>query len=148
MSELTTLKNTLDLTQSFPRSPGKALGPYLILARILDKCRASIAGTNGEYNFDCPLDQRFFDFFQINANDFKTQVASGKTDDEMLQWVNEKATSHSPQALMVWSYNNRTSRPENDEEKVEFEQIRQENCPNSPYVETWFQLLDAEEGRF
>ena len=45
-----------DLTQHPPRSPRVRLGGYVIFARCLDKCRATLAGKNGEYHFDCPLD--------------------------------------------------------------------------------------------
>src|SRR5438105_4591635 len=46
-----------DLTQRPPRSPKSRLGGYALLPRMLDKGRATIAGKNGEYHYDCPLDQ-------------------------------------------------------------------------------------------
>ena len=49
-----------DLTHEFPRSPRETLAGYVLAARVLDKCRAAIAGTLGEYHFDCPLDRFFF----------------------------------------------------------------------------------------
>ncbi len=53
---------SLDFSQAgtFPRSPREKLGGYVIAARTLDKCRAAIAGTLGDYKFDCPLDNFFF----------------------------------------------------------------------------------------
>ena len=39
-----------DLTQFPPRSPRVRLGGYVILPRCLDKCRASLAGKNGEFH--------------------------------------------------------------------------------------------------
>jgi hypothetical protein len=39
-----------DPTQRPPRSPRVRLGGYVILARILDKGRAELAGTAGEYS--------------------------------------------------------------------------------------------------
>ena len=54
--------NPTDLTQRPPRSPRTRLGGFAILPRMLDKGRAIIAGTNGEYKYACPLDQRFLDF--------------------------------------------------------------------------------------
>ncbi len=143
-----TQQNALDLTRSFPRSPGETLGPYILLSRILDKCRAVLAGTQGEYNFNCPLDCRFFNFVAIDTDKFKEAVASGKTDDEMLTWVQQQSMPHTPEEIMTWAYENRTARPDTPERKAYFEQMRMKNCPNNPYVETWFQLLDAEEGRF
>ena len=41
--------NAPNLTQRPPRSPRVRLGGYTILPRLLDKARAVIAGTAGEY---------------------------------------------------------------------------------------------------
>ena len=51
-----------DLTQRPPRSPRSRLGSYSLLPRMIDKGRATLAGTNGEYHFDCPLDKRILSF--------------------------------------------------------------------------------------
>jgi len=45
-----------DLTQSPPRSPRVRLGGFAHLPRLIDKARATLAGTNGEYNYDCGMD--------------------------------------------------------------------------------------------
>ncbi len=44
-----TMNTTTDLTQRPPRSPRVRLGGYAILPRLLDKCRALLAGKVGEY---------------------------------------------------------------------------------------------------
>ena len=56
----------MNLTQRPPRSPRIRLGGYVILPRMLDKGRATIASTNGEYHYNCPLDQHFVTFAGIN----------------------------------------------------------------------------------
>ncbi len=56
------LDNAPDLTQRAPRSPRVRLGGYTILPRMLDKGRATLAGKNGEFNYNCPLDERFENF--------------------------------------------------------------------------------------
>ena len=68
-----------DLTQRPPRSPRVRLGGYAILARALDKGRATLAGKNGEYNYACPLDMNWFDFAGIKPAELKKQLATGKT---------------------------------------------------------------------
>ena len=45
-----------DLTKNFPRSPRETLAGYVIAARAVDKCRAVLAGTAGEYHSGCPVD--------------------------------------------------------------------------------------------
>ena len=67
----------------YPRSPRTFLGDYVVAARTLDKCRAVLAGTNGEYHFDCPLDNFFLGFVGITADDFKDNLrASAKSADK------------------------------------------------------------------
>ena len=56
-----------DLTKDYPRSPRDLLAGYIIAGRTLDKCRATLAGTAGEYHFDCPLDNFFFGFAEISG---------------------------------------------------------------------------------
>jgi Domain of unknown function (DUF5069) len=144
----TTLQNPPDLAKTFPRSPNELVGDYILLARILDKCRASIAGCNGEYKFNCPLDRRFFDFFEVNADAFRQQVEQGKTDAEMLQWVRQNSKSYSQEEIWTWAYDARWAVPADSAMKAYFESARRQIAPNHPYIQTWFQLLDAEEGRF
>jgi hypothetical protein len=76
-----------DLSREFPRSPRTTLAGYVIAARVLDKCRATLAGTAGEYEFDCPLDNQFLGFAGITADAFRNFVATGAPDAEVAAWI-------------------------------------------------------------
>ena len=76
-----------DLTRSAPRSPRVRLGGYVLLPRVLDKCRATLLKKNGEYNYNCPLDQYFLKFAGVNPISLKKQVAKGLGDGEILRWI-------------------------------------------------------------
>ncbi len=91
-----------DLTKEAPRSPKKELGGYVILARTLDKCRALLGGNIGEYHFDCPLDNMLFGWKGITGDDFKAAVAEGKSDEEMVQWVDAHGTPKSDDEKKAW----------------------------------------------
>jgi hypothetical protein len=145
---LSALQNAPDLRTGFPRSPNASLGFYVLLPRIIDKCRAVVAGTNGEYKYNCPLDRQFFDFTEVDAEQFKAQVASEKTDEELLAWVQANSCKRSETAVKAWSYYQRWRRPEGEETVAFFETLRLQAAPSNYRIETWFQLLDAEEGRF
>jgi len=82
-----------DLTQKKPRSPREKLAGFELAARTLDKCRASLAGSNGDYEFNCPLDQRFFAETGIDAEAFRAVVATGATDEQVGDWIKEHAGS-------------------------------------------------------
>ena len=60
-----------DLTKDYPRSPRDLLAGYIIGARTLDKCRAFLNNSIGEYHFDCPLDNMFFSFTGSRQNNLK-----------------------------------------------------------------------------
>ena len=69
--------NAPDLTQRPPRSPRVRLGGYTILPRLLDKARAVIAGTAGEYKYNNPNDGHFFRFTGLAPEALLAQVKSG-----------------------------------------------------------------------
>lgn len=83
--------NAPNLTQRPPRSPRVRLGGYTILPRLLDKARAVIAGTAGEYKYNNPNDGHFFRFTGLTPDALMEQVKSGAGDWDLLLWVNERA---------------------------------------------------------
>ena len=141
------LPNAPDLRTDVPRGPNEALGHYVLLPRLIDKCRALIAGTNGEYNYNCPLDRQFFDWAEVDAEQFKAQVEAGLSDKELLEWVQANSKQRSEAEILAWSYRMRWRRPEGEEAQGFFESVRMEVAPHNYRIETWFQLLDADEKR-
>jgi hypothetical protein len=91
-----------DLTQFPPRSTRVRLGGYAHLPRLLDKARAHLAGKNGEYHYNCPLDQVFFAFTGIDAEALLAALKAGKSDTEMLAWVGTQ-TRRQPAEIVPWS---------------------------------------------
>jgi hypothetical protein len=83
--------SSLDLTQRPPRSPRVRLGGYTILPRILDKARAELAGTAGEYKYKNPNDWHFFRFTGVDPDALLAQVKTGAGDWDLLVWINENA---------------------------------------------------------
>ncbi len=110
-----------DLTQRPPRSPRSRLGGYSLLPRMLDKGRATLAGTNGEYHYNCPLDQRFLSFVGIDPKKLLAELKKRKGDGEILEWIEANAThKRSPWEIQPWSdYMDRRG-PDSDAETLEF----------------------------
>lgn len=93
-----------DLTQHPPRSPRVRLGGLVILPRMLDKCRATLVGKNGEYTYNCSLDKNVLDFLGIDAEALKSQVAKGLGDGEILAWILANAkTPRLPHEIAAFS---------------------------------------------
>jgi len=91
-----------DLTQHPPRSVRVRIGGYAHLARLLDKARAVIAGKNADYHYDCALDKMFFAFTGLTAEAVFAEIKSGKSDLEMLTWINAN-TARQPFEIAAWS---------------------------------------------
>ncbi len=91
-----------DLTQHPPRSVRVRLGGYAHLARLLDKARAVIAGKGADYHYNCPLDQQLFAFTGISAEAMLAEIKTGKTDTQILAWVNE-TSKRQRYEVIAWS---------------------------------------------
>ncbi len=92
-----------NLSKAAPRSPRVLLGNYAMAARILDKCRASLAAQAGDYHFNCPLDRMFFGFTKIHSEEFKSFVASGASDAEVAQWIEKHSVVDNPIKIKGWN---------------------------------------------
>ena len=141
---------SLDLSNAFPRSPRATLAGYVIAARTLDKCRAVIAGTAGEYHFDCPLDQLFLNFAGISAENFKAFVATGADDTAVAEWIQANGAEHTQEALVQWNNDLRFKRISEMPVKLQvyLEGYIAEFIPADKIVYTWFDVYDIEEQRF
>jgi len=136
-----------DLTQRPPRSPRSRLGGYVILPRMLDKGRATIAGKNGEYHFNCPLDQRFVSFVGIDANKLLAELKKGKGDGEILEWVQANAKNKlQPWEIEQWSdYMDRRG-PDSDAETMQFfSQYIAKFSKTREDIRSWADLLDIDD---
>jgi hypothetical protein len=136
--------NTPDLTKFPPRSPRVRLGGYVILPRMLDKGRATVAGKNGEYHYACPLDQRFLEFVGIDPDQLKKEL--NKSDSEVLAWI-EKNAKHkrSPVEIAAWSAVAEQRTPTDVESREFFNGLHKQAAPQREDIATWFELLDVDD---
>ena len=136
--------HTPDLTKFPPRSPRVRLGGYVILPRMLDKGRATLAGKNGEYHYACPLDERFLEFAGIDPKALKKELA--KSDTEVLAWI-EKHARHkrSPQEIAAWSAFTEQRAPSDVESREFFNGIHKSVAPKREDITTWFDVLDLDD---
>ena len=93
-----------DLTQRPPRSMRARLGGFVLLPRILDKGRATLAGKNGEYNYNSPTDQHLIGFVGLDPEALLKELAAGKGDGEILQWVLANARHHARHGVTASIY--------------------------------------------
>jgi hypothetical protein len=134
-----------NLTKEAPRSPRIRVGGYVILGRTMDKCRALVAGSIGEYHFDCPLDNMLFGFKGVKGDDFKAQIEQAASDQEMVQWLNQSGEKKTPEQINRWSEKVEATSLHDDLEKREFfiEQTRKLGL--DPQKTTTFDWLEVDD---
>jgi hypothetical protein len=138
--------NAPDLTKQAPRSPRVRLGGYVILPRVLDKCRAVIAGKHGEYNYACPMDQRFLEFAGVDPEALKKEVASGKGDGEIFEWIQKNGKhKRTDSEIHCWSHHQELRSPSDSESREFFNGLHSKIGPKREDIATWFDLLDLDD---
>ena len=133
-----------DFTQHPPRSPRVRLGGYVHLARLIDKARAFAAGKNGEYTYNCPLDRLFFEFTGLGHEAFLDAVKSGKSDTEMLAWVNAHA-KRTPMEIAQWSVWMENRSPGAADGHGRFQEVIRQLAPERSDIATFFDRLDLDD---
>jgi hypothetical protein len=123
------------------------LAGYVHLARMVDKCRAVLAGTLGEYIYPCPLDERLLEFAGLRADQFTEAVKSHGTDEAMAQWFRQHAAAHTPAELETWNHMMLNRGPSTPEKQMSFNKYRDAIDPSRTDLTSWADLQDLEEGR-
>ena len=135
-----------DLTQRPPRSARTRLGGYAILPRMIDKCRAILAGTGGEFHYNCPLDQHFISFVGLDPEAFKAEVAKGSGDGELLAWIQENVKiKRAPYEIVAWTQYQENRIPTDSESRKFYDKWQSEIAPQRADIGTWFDLLDLDD---
>ena len=136
-----------DLTQRPPRSPRSRLGGYVLLPRMLDKGRATLVNKNGEYHYNCPVDQHILNFLGIDPNELLGELKTGKGDGEILEWINKNAKNkRQPWEIQQWSdYHDRRG-PDSDAETIQFfaEYVAKFSKTRED-IKTWADLLELDD---
>jgi len=137
----------MDLTTGYPRSVSDKLAGIVMLARTIDKGRAKLAGTLGEYNYDCPMDKRLFDFLGTTGDEFLA-VVKAHDDAAIAQYVQDTYLSKkTPEQIETFNAKVLSHSPQDDESRAYFQGLLDKVAPGRSDITTWAQLLDADEGR-
>ena len=134
-----------DLTKKAPHSPRERIAGFAIASRAVDKCRASLAGTLGEYYYDSSLDNLLFSFKGITGEQFKAAVQASKNYEDVGTWLQANGTKKTPAEIKTWSDEMEAGSPmKNPEKRAHFI----ENCHKlglNPETNTTFDWLEADD---
>lgn len=122
------------------------LGEFAHLPRLIDKARAVIAGSNGEYHYDTMMDRFFFAFTGIEPADFLAAVKAGESDSSVLVWV----TAHlKPPRTSVeitqWTAWLLALGPTTAERHAFLAEKITKNGPQRADIQTWCDHLDLDD---
>jgi hypothetical protein len=134
-----------DLAKQAPHSPRERLAGFAIASRAVDKCRASLAGTLGEYHYDCPMDNMLFTFKGIDGEQFKTAVKASTNYEEVGAWLQANGTAKTPVEIKSWSDEMEAGSLMKDPEKRSY---FIESCARlglNPQTNTTFDWLEADD---
>ena len=137
----------MDLRKDFPRSMRITLVGYVHLARMIDKCRAVLAGTEGEYIYPCPMDERLMEFAGITGEQFTAAVEAHPTDKGIADWFEQHSTRHSPAELEEWNQKLLARGPSSTKSADRFKKYLAAIDPSRTDITAWSDLQDLEEGR-
>jgi len=126
----------MDLTTSYPRSVHDKLFGLVQIARTIDKGKAFAEGKNGEYHYNCPMDQAVFSFLGIDHEALLGVIKKAKSDADIEAYVktfiDKKWLRHEP---------------DNDDARKYFLDLRNQVAPDRTDVTTWADVLDLDEKR-
>lgn len=137
----------MDLTRDVPRSPRAEMGGMKILPRAIDKARAELEGTIGDYTYwGCPINRLLFNALGVTEEEFLDAVRGTKSDDEIVEWIQEYVR---PERSRIETMHRRLEEhaPSTPAERERFQSELDRIDPGNDRVTTWVDLIDLEEGR-
>jgi hypothetical protein len=142
-------ERSYDFTQPgrYPRSGREKLGGIMFLARAIDKMRAHVAGTVGEYNSHRGMSSRVFDLFGVTAEQFEEAVRVNPSDEGVLAWLQQHGRKPSQSEIDQFNATLQDLAP-NEEMQPRFRAaLERMGHGQRTDVRTWLDMQDLDEGR-
>jgi hypothetical protein len=136
----------MDLTTNYPRSVHDKLFGLVQIGRTLDKGKATAIGKEGEYHYNCTMDQSVFAFLGIDHDALLDVIEKAKSDDEIESYVKTFIDKKSPQEIETWNKEYVALKP-TGESLDYFLELRNQLAPDRTDVVSWPDLLDLDEKR-
>ena len=139
----------MDLTKAYPRSPRETLLGIPMLPRMIDKARAVLSDTVGEYVYGekSPFDMAVLQYLGLAPGAFLEGVRESPDDAAMSSWLEAHARKATPaeadQFAQIFLNDG-----DDDEDRARFHERRAKlPLQVQDRVKGWADLLDVAEGR-
>ena len=135
----------MDLTQAYPRSPYEQLDGLTWLPRMIDKARAHVAGTVGEYSYPCGMDRAALDFYGVSAEAILDLIRAEASDEAIARYVRAHMFPRSTDELEAFRFGLLFAPPQEDEHCALLEQLRSEMGPKGRTIRTFAEAIAIDE---
>jgi len=136
-----------DLTTSYPRSARETMLGVVQLGRAVDKGTATVNGLQGEYNYNCPLDQAVFGFLAVDQDALADVIRNAQTEDDVVAYLKPFVDKKSTAEIASFNDTFLSRKPQDAEGEAYFLELRNAAAPDRTDVTTWVDLLDLDEKR-
>lgn len=139
----------MDLTKDFPRSPRETLLGLPMLPRTIDKARAVLSSTVGEYVYGekSSFDMALLEFLRLPPEQFLEGVRESPDDAAMTRWLAAHARKFTPAEAEEFA-RVFLNDGDDDADRARFrERVAKLPANVQDRVKGWVDLLDVAEGR-
>ena len=139
----------MDLTKSVPRSAYEKLGGVVFLPRAIDKGRAELAGTLGDYIARGGHSRRLFEFLGVPEHGVHRGFGNLRHGRRSLGVGIEHMTTRSPEEIEEFNDWMRSASPETGDHTWKWFQAQLEESGNGHRsdIKRHFDRIDLDEGR-
>ena len=133
---------------NYPRSGREKHGGAAFLPRTIDKMRAYINGTHGEYNSHRGLSNRVFTLYGVTPEQFEQAVRENPTDEGVVKWLETHGKKPSQQELDAHNHAVENAGPSDEAGMQRFRaNLEKIGHGHRHDVKTHVDAEDLEEGR-
>ncbi len=138
----------MDLETDVPRSAYESLGGIVFLPRAIDKGRADIVGTLGEYYSRIGFSNTLFEFLGIEPDDFIEALRTRPTDAAVWTWVEANMQPRTHDEIRAWNQMMMSRTPDTPEAKARYQKMLEDlGQSHRTDLTRQFDRLDLDEGR-
>ena len=135
------------------RSPADKVDGLVYFGRMVDKIRLHHAGRLPEShvpNLGIGFDERCVHFLRISYRALVDRVNNGKghSDEQLLNWALTEGRHPDDQEMMIWNEFMRKRGWKDEASELLATRKRENGLADRADIETFFQFIDADEGRF
>jgi gluconokinase len=136
----------------FPvRSPAATVGGLVYFGRMLDKIRVHAKGElPKEYqpNLGKGFDGSCLNFLQIDYGELVERTKKGETDEQLLAWCFARGRKPTDYDIQIWNEYMRKRGWRDELAETLARRKRETGMAERSEIQTMFEFIDADEGRF